>query len=178
MLLLLVGAAIAGGVALKNFFFPSDPPPAEPAQEESAGPTEEDLANPTACDAAALELEVSLAADSLPVGQPANIPVTVRNTGEVPCLLEVGQKTITVSVTSGEDSVWSSGHCGGGLSGERRLLLDIDASDTSVVTWPGTRSVPGCAEGQPPAAAGTYRLQVALATENGTVDYEQVFGLN
>lgn len=178
ILLLLLAGFIAGGWALKNRFFPADRAPAELATEEPTGPTEEQLANPTDCSAEELELQVDLGADSLPAGEPTNIPLTVRNAGEVPCLIDMGSKSLVVEITSGDDPVWSSRHCGAGLPEERRLLLDVEASDTAVLAWQGGRSTEGCSGEQPKVKPGTYRLHVAVTTESGSLEQEQVFGLH
>lgn len=178
ILLLLLAGIIAGAVALKNRFLPPESKPTEPAVEQPTGPSEEELANPTDCAAGGLELQVKLAADSLPAGQPADIPVTVRNTGEVPCLVDMGSGALAVEITSGDDAVWSSRHCGAGLPEERRLLLDAGSSETAVLTWQGTRSTEGCSGEQPKTKPGTYRLHVALNSEGGSQEQEQVFGLH
>lgn len=178
ILLLLVVGLIAGGWALKNRFFPAAPEEDEPTEAQSSGPTEEELANPELCATEALELHVELAADSLPAGQTSNIPVTIRNTGEVPCLQEVGKGAIEVNITSGDDPVWSSRHCSSDLPSERQLLLDADASDTTVLAWDGARSADGCSSDQPKVKPGTYRLHVAVTTETGTLEQEQVFGVH
>jgi len=141
-------------------------------------PTEEELANPTECAAKAVELEISLAADSLPAGQATSIPLTVRNAGEVPCLLEVGHAGVEVRVTSGNDPVWSSTHCGASLPEDRRILLDVGASDTTVVTWSGARSAEGCPGEQPATTPGTYRVHAAVAAAGGPVTHERVFGMH
>lgn len=178
ILVLLLGGISVGVWALKNRFFPAAPATPEPAAVEPSGPTEEDLANPTDCDAGALMVSIDLAADSLPAAQPTNLPVTIRNTGEVPCLIDASAEAITLSLTSGDDTVWSSDHCGAGLPPGRRLLLDIDAQDTSVVSWPGTRSEPGCPGDQPGAEPGTYRANVRVSVGEATVEEVRVFGLN
>lgn len=178
LLLLVLGAIVAGVWALKNHFFPPVELDPEPTATAPVGPTEEDLANPTECATEVLEVAVALAADSLPAGQAANIPVTVRNTGEVPCLLDVGRESVTVTITSGDDQVWVSTHCGAGLPSERRILLDVDAADTTVVAWSGTRSAPGCPGDQPATTSGTYRLYAEVLAGGGSAGIEQVFGMH
>lgn len=176
ILVLLVGGIIAGGVAVKNWLFPAEPEVVEEQEEEPAGPTAEELANPKDCRLDALELDVTLSADSLPAGETANIPMRIKNTGEVPCLFDASSSTLSVRITSGDDPVWSSKHCGAGLPDERILLLDVGARDTSVVVWPGTRSEKGCPSDQPATTPGTYRLHAVVTLEGGTLEAEQVFG--
>lgn len=176
--LILLGAIVAGAWALKNRFFPSAASTPDPSPSESTGPSEEDLANPTDCAAESLALSIDLAADSLPAGQPANIPVTIENTGEVPCIVDVGKDALTLTINSGDDDVWSSRHCSGGLPEERRLLLDLDSKDTTVVAWGGDRSKKGCPDDQEKAKSGTYRVKVSLESGSAEIAEEQVFGLH
>lgn len=178
IVVILLGGIIAGAWALKNRFFPSAASEPEPAPSQSTGPSEEDLANPTDCAVESLALSVDLAADSLPAGQPANIPITVENTGEIPCLVDVGKDALTLTISSGDDTVWSTRHCSGGLPEERQLLLDVDAKDTTVLAWDGDRSKKGCSEDQEQAKPGTYRVKVSLESGSAELDEEQVFGLH
>lgn len=163
---------------MKNRFFPSAASQPDPSPSQSTGPSEEDLANPTDCAVESLALSVDLAADSLPAGQPANIPITVENTGEIPCLVDVGKDALTLTISSGDDTVWSTRHCSGGLPEERQLLLDVDAKDTTVLAWDGDRSKKDCPEDQEPAKPGTYRVKVSLESGSAELDEEQVFGLH
>lgn len=176
VLALLIAGIVAGGIAIKNALFPASEPEVE--VEEDAGPTAEDLSNPVDCAPGALDVGLGLAADSLPAGQPANISVDVKNIGEVPCLVDMSKSTVHVTITSGDDGVWASDHCGAGLPEDRRLLLDIDASDTTVVSWPGTRSEKGCAGDQDATKPGTYRISLTVDSGAEQITDEQVFGLH
>ncbi len=177
LLLLLVGGLVAGGWWLKNYFFPATES-APVVNEEPTGPTVEQLANPKECTREALELVPSFAADSISAGQAANISLLVRNTGEVPCLVDMSASTVHAVVTSGDDQIWASDHCGAGLPENRRLLLDVDASDTTVISWSGTRSEAGCPAGQPATKPGTYRLSVKVEVGSQTINEEIVFGMH
>lgn len=128
--------------------------------EPTGPPTQEQLANPVDCRPGTVEVDIALPAATLPAGASSRMPVTVSNTGQVPCLLDLGTDTLLVAVTSGDDPVWSSRHCGIGET--RRILLDVGATDRVSVTWPGSRSAAGCAEDQPVAKAGSYRVDVQL----------------
>lgn len=178
VLLLLLGGITWGVISVKNWLFPGEPAAVETEEEEPGGPTAEELANPKDCRADSLELDARPAADSLPAGEPANLPMTIKNVGDVPCLFDASGSTLSLHISSGDDDVWSSDHCGGGLSPERVLLLDVGARDTSVVAWPGVRSAPGCPPDQPAAQPGTYRLHAVVTLPDGTLEEEQVFGLH
>lgn len=176
ILLILIAAVVAGVWALTDRLLPAAPDTA-PTSAAPSGPSEDELANPTECEPGALAVSIDPAADSLPAGQAANLPITIRNDGELPCLVEVGRSALTVTISSGDDLVWSSAHCGQ-LPEERRILLDTGASDTTVVAWSGTRSAPQCPGEQPKAKAGTYRAAASVVVGNETVEEEQVFGLH
>lgn len=129
---------------------------------ETGPPTEEDLANPVDCQPAAVELSMSLASASVAKGAETEVPVTVTNAGQVPCLLDVGGAELVLTVYSGEDKIWDSRHCGG--TSDRRILLDIGAQDVTTLTWPGTRSASGCPDDPAVAEPGTYRVVATLLT--------------
>jgi len=126
---------------------------AEPTTEPSPSPTPE----PQPCPDDALEVSATSDADSYPVGATAALALTVRNTGLVPCRRALGQGSVELIVTSGEDRVWSSDDCApGGDAGE--VVLEPGAEQSARATWPTVRSAPDCPPGQPQAEPGTYRV--------------------
>lgn len=114
------------------------------------------------------------APSSVRSGNALPLTVEVATTSATPCLVDLGSGTLTVAVTSGEDPVWSSAHCGF-EPGERRLLLGEGSTDAQGVTWPGTRSVEGCAGGQPFAEPGSYRVVVTHTLDEKTLTAEATF---
>lgn len=173
----MIAGFVFGVAALKNVLFPSETEVEEPAVTEPSGPTEEELANPTTCSDDAVELKVKLPGDSLGAGESHAIPVEFHNLGEVPCLVDLGQEAVRAVITSGGDEVWSSAHCGAGIAKEQLFLLDVDDISHFTLTWPGTRSEQGCAEGQPFVDPGTYRLKISIDLDGQKVEEEQVFGV-
>lgn len=128
-------------------------------------PTEWELANPVDCRTSAVGVEVALPQSTLRAGATTRIPVTVTNTGQVPCLLDVGADQLVVTIYSGEDKIWDSRHCRG--DSERRILLDTGAADASTVTWHGVRSSLGCPDGAAKVKPGTYRVIATLLDDDG-----------
>ncbi|MFI6425438.1 hypothetical protein [Promicromonospora sp. NPDC050880] len=130
--------------------------------------------NAAASPCTAEDLDVGLAADRLAVtpGEPVRFTVSVRNEGEVQCLVDAPRRSLAVTVYQGEvgeataKRVWSSADCAD--AEEERLLLlgpgDVDVTETS---WSDARSVPGCEPGQPRLSAGEYTAQVTLADVEG-----------
>ncbi len=110
----------------------------------------------TGCAAEDIAAEVAVE----PADTGASIEVSMRNTGEVPCLVGAGPGTLVAEIGSGTDPVWSSAHCAGDATGE--LLLDTGAATPVPVRWDGHRSAQGCPGDQPQAGPGTYRLAVTL----------------
>lgn len=136
--------------------------PPDPDDEPTGPPSEEELANPVDCRPHAVDLSIEMAATTIKEGASTPMPVTVTNSGQVPCLLDVGGAQIALAIYSGDDLVWTSQHCS--TRGDRRILLDVDDQDTISFRWTGARSATGCPEDQPVAGAGTYRAVVTLLT--------------
>jgi hypothetical protein len=92
--------------------------------------------------------------------------VAIVNNGTADCTADVGPKSLVLTVFSGTDRVWSSADCGDGKQ-DLRAVPPGGVQQISV-TWPRTRSVPGCAGGATAAAVGTYYAQATLGTGSGT----------
>lgn len=114
---------------------------------------------PEAC--APRDVDASVTSDGGAAGGAVALVATLTNDGELPCLLDAGSASLVLTVTSGEDRVWSSGDCGAGPA-ERRLLLDVGDSAETSITWDRTRSEPGCPGGQRTSGAGTYQVEARL----------------
>lgn len=146
------------------------------AAADETGPDDDALANPVQCRTEALDVAIDLEAATFSAGDPVQVPVTVTNTGDVPCLTDTGHEAMTVEVSSGQDLIWSSSQCPPGAA-ERDLLLDIGASQTHTVTWDGTRGATSC-DSETTASSGTYRLDVALMADGADAGAEQAFTLD
>ncbi|MCL2454467.1 MAG: hypothetical protein FWD18_04105 [Micrococcales bacterium] len=108
------------------------------------------------CDPSALRLTVAPTAASFPDGVSPGLTVTIANDGSVACLVDAGEQHALVTITSGEDRVWSSQDCAPADAPARTLLLAPGKADTRQVAWNLLRSAPGCPEGLPTPGAGTY----------------------
>ncbi|WP_369370872.1 hypothetical protein AB1046_19095 [Promicromonospora sp. Populi] len=130
--------------------------------------------NAAASPCTAEDLDVGLAADRLTItpGVPVEFTVSLRNEGEVQCLVDAPRRSVAVTVYQGEvgeptaERVWSSVDCAD-ADEERLLLLGPDDVDVSSARWSDSRSVPGCEPGQPRLSAGEYTAQVTLADVEG-----------
>ncbi|QOR70060.1 hypothetical protein IM660_15710 [Ruania alkalisoli] len=185
-LVLVALVALAGtlGVrALLERFGPGEGPTAtEPATDAAttpapeATPDEEALANPVGCVPQAIDVVTALDSTQVSAGSDVPASVTVTNRGQVPCLLDVGHAALQMTVTSGEDQVWTSVECPAGSS-EIPILLDIGAEEQRTLTWSGRRSAEGCPGDTAMAEAGTYVLEVALTVGESRVATEQALTL-
>lgn len=157
LVLLLVVAGVAWGVSA--LLGGRDSVPEAAAAEVAPPPAEPSPGHVAVCSAEDLTADVAVE----PTGSGARVEVSVRNSGEVPCLVEAGPGTLVAEVVSGTDPVWSSRHCAGEASEE--LLLDAGTTTPVTVDWDGHRSAEGCPGDQPQAGPGTYRVTVALDGE-------------
>jgi hypothetical protein len=134
-------------------------PTADPTAQRSAEPTSSPspTASARACRDDDLEVQATTDTADVAAGARATLTLTVRNTSAQACRRALGQGAVELVVTSGEDRIWSSDDCApGGDDGV--VLLEPGASQQARATWPGTRSAPGCPDGQPAALPGTYRI--------------------
>ncbi|MCM3660222.1 hypothetical protein M3148_04315 [Georgenia satyanarayanai] len=172
LLLLLVVAGVVWGVTtvLGNRDAAADAP-AGPAAAESTEtqPPPPSPGHVAVCAAEDVTAQVAVK----PSGAGVSVEVSMRNTGEVPCLVDVASGALVTEIESGSDAVWSSAHCAGDAAEE--LLLDTGATTPVTVSWDGHRSAPGCPDGQPQAGPGTYRLAVAL--DGAPLGETEVFSL-
>lgn len=172
LLLLLVVAGVVWGVTtlLGNRDAAADAPPEPAAAEETTTqPPAPSPGHVAVCAAEDVTAQVAVE----PSGTGVGIEVSMRNTGEVPCLVDVAPATLVAEVESGSDAVWSSVHCADDATEE--LLLDTGATTPVTLSWDGHRSAAGCPGDQPQAGPGTYRLAVAL--DGAPLDETVVFTL-
>jgi hypothetical protein len=134
-----------------------------PGASASAGasatpdPSASATASATACTDEVLQVQAAADDESYAVGEQPRLELRITNSGATPCSRDVGQAAVELQVVSGDDRIWSSDDCAPG--GEPELtVLQPGAVETSTVTWPGTRSLPGCQGDDEPADAGTYRV--------------------
>jgi len=139
-------------------------PIAQGGDDQGGPPTAYELANPVACRPGALEIGVALSSASVTKGATTQVPVTVTNTGQVPCLLQAGTAQVILTIYSGDDKIWDSRHCATG--GDRRLLLDVGAADQTTFTWHGVRSDADCPAKPARAKPGTYRMIATLLDDD------------
>lgn len=159
----------------------AEPAPGAAAGTATAGPADDDAAaaapltdgRPGPCDPA--DLTVSLATPVRAYGedQAPTFTFAVTNGGDAACTVDAGSGNLVVTVTSGEDRIWSSTDCVE-APGEQILLLDRDARHQETVQWPRERSDEPCTADLPAPRPGTYQ---AVATFHGAQTAAAVFEL-
>jgi hypothetical protein len=87
------------------------------------------------------------------------------------CKATVDASQLTVTITSGNDLIWTTTHCGQAIT-RATLVVAKGKQATSTVAWNGHRSGPGCLPGQPAAKPGTY---VVKAVFDGRESSSQAF---
>lgn len=150
--------------------------PTDPTTTES-GPDEVALSNPVECASDAVSLELGLQATEVDAGSSLEVPITMTNTGQVPCLLDVGHAQLRMAVTSGNDPVWTTDQCPSGRA-EHRILLAAGAVQENTITWNGRRGAQDCPDNTHAARKGTYRLEVSLAVGGSEATQTRTLTLN
>jgi hypothetical protein len=131
-------------------------PSTSPSVSPTASPTPTGPAQP--CQAADLLLSAKADKQAYPAGQRPVLTIGIANKGTAPCTRDVGQAARSITVTSGNDRVWSSDDCSPGGGSQVVTLQPGAAAQSFSVTWGRKRSAPGCPAGMNAAPAGTYRV--------------------
>ena len=138
-----------------------------PATEATARATASGSASPSPsaqtvpCADGDLAVTAEAERDSYAVGATPTLVLTVRNTSARPCRRDLGQGAAELLIMSGRDRIWSSDDCApGGAPGP--VVLQPQKSDVIRLTWPATRSRPGCEGPKTPIEPGTYVVSARL----------------
>ncbi|HEU4946856.1 MAG TPA: hypothetical protein VFT31_06865 [Kribbella sp.] len=124
----------------------------------------------TGCDGGDIRITVLPATRTIASGGTLNLAVRLSALrGE--CTATIDPTRLSVTITSGNDQIWTTSHCEQAISRATMILAEGKES-TSTVAWNGRRSGPGCLPGQPLAKPGTY---VAKAVFDGRASVEQAF---
>lgn len=131
------------------------PLPPEPVLAEPTGPC-------TASDIVATPAITSVAGG-------ADIPITVnlRTAVTEACTWQASAETMTVTITSGSDHIWSSRECPVSIPAQDVVIRQtVDAP--VVVTWSAKRSDEGCTKWTDWARVGFYHIEAAALGGDGT----------
>lgn len=153
---------------------PSEKPSKTPTAKSSDKPTEKPSKTPppqdVKCSASNVRVEVTPAVRRITSGAALNFVVRFDAVSDE-CKATIDADALTVSVTSGTDLIWTTGHCGQAIP-KATLVVAKGKESVSTVAWNGHRSGPGCLPGQPVAKPGTY---VVKAEFSGRESVSQAF---
>lgn len=136
-------------------------------KKDDADPKPEPADSPgvVACAARDLEVKAVTDADSYAAGVLPKLSISLTNTGDVDCTLDVGSTTQVFTVSSGKDVWWRSTDC---QENPSSMIATLAAGTTVVsktpVVWDRTRSsVETCdQENRPRAPGGESSYHVAV----------------
>lgn len=123
----------------------------------SATPSPDEPAGPRRCPDSAIEVSTQTDERVYAAAAKPRLVLAVENVSDEPCRRDVGQRALELTITSGEDRIWSSDDCAPG--GPRAVRLLRPGRPYAVaLTWTPRRSAAGCPGDQPAAQPGTYVL--------------------
>ncbi|MEV0801258.1 hypothetical protein AB0I34_26435 [Kribbella sp. NPDC050281] len=156
---------------------PSSAPPPTPVTTPTATPTDTPAKSTppptprdTNCEGSDVRVDVLPATRRIVSGSVLNFVVRLDAVSDG-CKASVDPGRLTVTVTSGNDLIWTTTHCAQAIK-RATLVVAKGKQATSTVAWNGHRSGPGCLPGQPVAKPGTY---VVNAVFDGSPSSAQAF---
>ena len=137
---------------------------ASPGPQASDAPGAEASASPgagAACAPGAIQVNATTDSTSYPAGASPTLSLTVTNTGDVPCDVNVGTSQMEFMVASGSDRIFSSVDC---QQASEDLVKTIKPQtvETAKFVWNRQRSAPGCSPVASNPNPGTYVYTVRL----------------
>jgi hypothetical protein len=149
---------------------PSSTPATTKKSEEptKTSPTPRD----TSCDGSDVRVEVLPMNRKIVSGSVLNFVVRFEAVSDE-CKAAVDSGELTVTVTSGNDLIWTTTHCGKAVQ-RTTLVVAKGKQVATTVPWDGRRSGPGCLPGQPVAKPGTYVVKAVFDDRASTAQAFQV----
>lgn len=121
---------------------------------------------PSPCAASALSVVAVASQPSYAVGAQPTLSLQVTNTGSTPCVQNLADSEILLTVYNGVSRVWGSHDCKIQPGVDERTLAAEQTVKISVV-WSGRSSQPACAGTRQQVGAGTYTLYASLSGHQG-----------
>lgn len=145
---------------------PEAPTQTPAAPEPSASATEPVIAT---CSTADLTVLAVTDKDSYGSGELPQLSMTLSNTSQSPCVINVGTATQSFVITSGSDTWWRSTDCQTESSDQVvQLAPGQTVSSVTPIAWDRSRSaVDTCDRARPQAPAGYFHLQVSIGGIQG-----------
>jgi hypothetical protein len=125
-------------------------------------------AMPTRCVASALSVVAVTSQPIYAVDAQPTLSLQVTNTGSAPCVQNLADSQVVLTVYNGVSRVWGSHDCKIQPGVDERTLAAHQPVKISVV-WSGLSSEPACAGTRQQVGAGTYTLYPSLSGHEGKV---------
>ncbi|WP_350280651.1 hypothetical protein [Kribbella sp. HUAS MG21] len=122
------------------------------------------------CEGSDVRVEALPANRKIVSGSALNFVIQLSAVGDQ-CKAVIGAAKLTVTVTSGNDLIWSTTQCEKAIA-PATIVVAKGKQAAVTVPWNGHRSRPGCLPGQPVAKPGTY---VVKADYDGRLSGAQAF---
>lgn len=155
---------------------PTDSTTTEPVKrkrKKKQTPTEPPLAEPTG-PCVSSDIVVTPVVTSAQGGVDVPITLNLRTLQTPACTWTVSADTLTVSITSGDDSIWSSRECPASIATQEVVVRQAVDAPIGLV-WDARRSDEGCTEQRGWAKLGYYHVNAAaLGGEPTDVQFELV----
>jgi hypothetical protein len=145
-----------------------DTPPVEtaPAADATPEPSADatSATDGTACEPGDIALAAILDKESYAPTELPQMSMSITNTGDSDCVIDLGSNQQRLVVSSGEEQYWSSKDCQVNGTDQDVTLTAGQTLETPAIAWDRTRSSPDTCDSESrdavPAAGATYRLSV------------------
>ncbi|MGH3322113.1 MAG: DUF4232 domain-containing protein [Streptosporangiaceae bacterium] len=125
---------------------PRSSPSSSASPSARAGPSAR-AAGPAPCGEDDLAVSAEAGEDSYAPKQRPAFTVHVENSGDGPCRVDVGSKSLSLVITSGHDHIWSTDDCAKHAKSATRTLKPGKSYETTI-TWKRRRSSPEECKGE------------------------------
>jgi hypothetical protein len=173
------GTATQAGATVETSTAPTSGPTVDPAatakdgkkgrkgrKNQETAPPEPVLAEPSG-PCAASDITATPALTTVPGGADIEIPIILRTTDSEACTWQASPETLTVTITSGDDFIWSTRECPASIPVQDVVVRS--AVDTPVtVVWSARRSDEECSSQTAWAMPGFYHVEAAALGGEGT----------
>ncbi len=119
------------------------------------------------CDPKKIAVTPLVDADSFDAGQLPNFQIGITNTSKEACTYNVGTSQMSMTVTSGNETYWSSLDCQAEASDTEAVLLPGKMEVSAPFSWSREYSSPDTCDGardQVPAGGASYYLNVQVGS--------------
>ncbi|WP_374454605.1 hypothetical protein [Nocardioides sp.] len=177
------GTAAQAGATIETTQAPTAGPTADPAavgkkgkkgrKDQETAPPEPVLAEPSGpCTDS--DIVATPAITSAAGGSDVAITINLRTIATEACTWQASPETMTVTITSGDDYIWSTRECPVGIPAQDVVIRQAVETPV-VVTWSARRSDEECSDRTEWAKLGYYHVEAAALGGDGTdVQFELV----